>query len=134
MGNKKIYSCITKATKNENGNPKYSANWIVARRGVFSVFEDCIECGNWKILFSEIKIAKLYKTKQMFIPVNVLELQTEKETFQFGFNPWANPFKHLKINYEIENVKLKMSKFSLILRVVLFFSLILMFILKYFQK
>ena len=134
MGNKKIYSCITKVAKNENGNPRYSANWIVAKRGVFSVFEDCIECGNWKILFSEIKIAKLYKTKQMFIPVNVLELQTEKETFQFGFNPWANPFKYLKINYEIENVKLKMSKFSLIIRIVLFFSLILMFILKYFQK
>ena len=70
----------------------------------------------------------------MFVPVNVLELQTEKETFQFGFNPWANPFKYLKINYEIENVKLKMSKFSLIIRIVLFFSLILMFILKYFQK
>lgn len=79
----------------------------------------------------EIKNATIYKTKQMFIPVNILELETEKETFQFGFNPWANPFKFLKLDYKIKNVKLGMSKFSLILRIVAIITLIILILMKY---
>jgi hypothetical protein len=134
MSDKKLYSCITKATKSENGNPRHSINWLLSKRGVFSVYEDYVKCGDWQILFSQIKSAKLYKTKQMFIPVNVLELTTETETYQFGFNPWANPFKHLKIEYEVESVKMGMSAFSLILRIALLISLLLIFITEHIQK
>ncbi|MBQ9239356.1 MAG: hypothetical protein IJ191_08630 [Treponema sp.] len=134
MGNKKLYSCITKATKNERGNPRYSANWMIARRGILSVFENYIKCGNWTITIAAVKRAKIYKTKYLFIPVNVLELETENEIFQFGFNPWANPFKFLKLDYEIETAKLKMSKFSLILRIIMLSVLVALFVIKHVQK
>jgi len=55
----------------------------------------------------------------MFIPVNVLQLVTEKGNFQFGFNPWANPFKHLSIEYEQSKIKLGYSKYIIVVRVLL---------------
>lgn len=131
MHGKSLYRCMTKATKNEKGHPRYSSNWIVARRALFTVFEDCVKCGDWIIAVSDIQEAIIYKTRQMFIPVNILELTTTNETFQFGFNPWANPFRFLKINYKVEYVKLKMSLFSLILRIVLIAGVVATFMIKY---
>ena len=113
------YKCFCKATNREDKEPRYSHNWVAAKRAFFKVFDDRIECGSWNIPFSEIKSAHLYKAKQMFIPVNVLQLVTEKGNFQFGFNPWANPFKHLSIEYEQSEIKLGYSTFSIVVRVLL---------------
>ena len=113
------YKCFCKATNREDKEPRYSHNWVAAKRAMFKVFDDRIECGAWNIPFSEIKSAHLYKTKQMFIPVNVLQLVTEKGNYQFGFNPWATPFKHLGVEYGQSEIKLGYSKFSIALRILL---------------
>ena len=113
------YKCFCKATSREDKEPRYSHNWVAAKRAYFKIFDDRIECGSWNIPFSEIKSAHLYKAKQMFIPVNVLQILTGKGNFQFGFNPWANPFKHLSIEYEQSKIKLGYSKYSIVVRVLL---------------
>lgn len=113
------YQCLCKATNQEDKEPRYSHNWTTAKRAMFKVFEDRIECGSWNIAFSEVKSAHLYKAKQMFIPVNILQLITEKGSYQFGFNPWSNPFKHLDIEYGQSDIKLGYSKYSIIIRAIL---------------
>lgn len=115
------YKCFCKATNREDKEPRYSHNWVAAKRAMFKVFDDRIECGSWKIPFSEVKSAHLYKAKQMFIPVNVLQLVTEKGNYQFGFNPWANPFKHLGIEYGQSEIKLGYSTYSIVVRIILVF-------------
>lgn len=113
------YKCFCKATNREDKEPRYSHNWVDAKRAMFKVFDDRIECGNWIIPFADVESAHLYKAKQMFIPVNILQLVTKSGNYQFGFNPWANPFKHLSISYEESNIKLGYSTYSIVVRVFL---------------
>lgn len=113
------YKCLCKAINREDKEPRYSHNWVSAKRAMFKVYEDRIECGSWTILFSEVKSAHLYKAKQMFIPVNVLQILTEKGNYQFGFNPWTNPFKHLDIECGESEIKLGYSTYSIVVRIVL---------------
>lgn len=128
MENSKVlYSCMTKATQNEEGSPRYSLNWAVSQRGSFIIYSDRVQCGDWIIPFSTIIEATIYHTSQIFIPVNVLELKTTNGVYQFGFNPWAKPFDYLKLNYKEENVKLKMSAGSLVARLLILLGLYLMF-------
>jgi hypothetical protein len=113
------YKCFCKATNREDQEPRYSHNWVAAKRAMFKVFDDRVECGSWNIPLSDVKSAHLYKTTQMFIPVNVLQFVTEKGSYQFGFNPWASPFKHLGIKYEQSEIKLGYSTYSVVVRVLL---------------
>ena len=113
------YRCFCKATNREDKEPRYSQNWVVAKRAFFKVFDDHIECGSWNIPFSEVESAHCYKAKQMFIPGKILQLVTKKGKYQFGFNPWANPFKHLSIEYEQSEIKLGYSTYSIVIRVFL---------------
>ncbi|GAA0356827.1 hypothetical protein GCM10009092_21330 [Bowmanella denitrificans] len=85
---------------------------------MFKVFDDRVECGDWLIPYAEIQTAYLYKTRQMLIPVNVLQLVTETGNYQFGFNPWATPFKHLNLAYQVRQLKLGYSPFSKVIRIV----------------
>ena len=91
---------------------RFSHNWTIAKRAFFKVYEDRIECGSWNIPFSEVESAHFYKAKQMFIPVKVLQLVTVKGKYQFAFNPWANPFKHLGVEYKQSEIKLVYSTYS----------------------
>jgi hypothetical protein len=86
---------------------------------MFKVFDDRIECGNWVISYSEIKSAHLYKAKQMLVPVNILQLVTTTGNYQFGFNPWANPFKHIGVEFDTSKIKLGYSTYSIVVRLVL---------------
>lgn len=113
------YKCFCKATNREDKEPRLSHNWVAAKRGMFKVFEDRVECGDWSIPYSDIESAHLYKAKQMFMPVNVLKLVTRSGNYQFGFNPWANPFKHLGVEFETSKIKLKHSVYSIVVRLVL---------------
>ena len=113
------YKCWCKATKREDGEPRYSHNWLAAKRAWFKIFEDHIECGSWNIKIEDIKSARLYHARQMFIPVKILQFITATGSYQFGFNPWANPLNHLDIEYSEEKIRLGYSLFSIILRVVL---------------
>ena len=113
------YKCFCKATNRQDKEPRYSHNWVAAKRTMFKVFDDRIECGSWNIPYSEVVTAHVYKTKQMFVPVNVLQLVTQTENYQFGFNPWANPFKHLGIEFETSDIKLGYSTYSMVVRLLL---------------
>jgi hypothetical protein len=116
---------MTKGTKREDSEPRYSQNWVFARRGSFSIYDEKIICGDWIILFKDIKKLIIYRTKQFFMNVTVLHFITEKENYQFGFNPWAYPEKYLmKLKPEEEAVKLKYSLFSIILRIIIFVGLL----------
>ena len=113
------YRCFCKATNREGEEVRFSHNWTIAKRAFFKVYEDRIECGSWNIPFSEVESAHFYKAKQMFIPVKVLQLVTEKGKYQFAFNPWADLFKYLGIEYEQSDIKLDYSTYSIVIRVFL---------------
>ena len=118
MPNLQTYKAWCKATNREDSEPRYSQNWVAAKRAWFRVYPNRIECGDWSIPFEEVKKTIVYRTHQMWIPVTVLHLITENGSFQFGFNPWANPIKHLSLDFEEQKVRLKYSLFSIVLRVV----------------
>ena len=110
---------MCKATNKEEKEPRYSQNWALAKRAFFKIYNDRIECGSWIIKNEDIERAHVYKTSQMFLPVNVLHLVTNSGTYQFGFNPWANPIKHLEVKYSESKVKLGYSAFSIATRLLL---------------
>lgn len=114
-----IYKCFCKATNSEKGEPRYSHNWVLARRDWLKIFPDRFECGDWEIPFEDVSEALVYKTRQGLIPVKILVLATPGGNFQFGVNPWSNPFKHIGIPTKEESIKLKYSAFSIIIRLVL---------------
>ena len=119
MANELKYRCWCKATNREDSEPRYSHNWVSSERAWFKVFGDRIECGSWVIPFSEVKEAVIYNAKQMFVPVQVLQVVTEQGNFQFGFNPWTSPTEHLVLDMRQENIRLKYSPFSIVVRVVI---------------
>lgn len=113
------YSCLCKAIKGADGTPEYSPKWIGSKRASFKVYENKIVCGSWVLPYDEIVSATLFKTKQWFIPVKVLKLVTETESYQFGFNPWSHPTAHMNIPISEKRIRLGYSKVSIALRVVL---------------
>ncbi|MFD1156952.1 hypothetical protein [Roseovarius aestuarii] len=113
------YRCVCKAIKGVDGGPKYSAKWVGAKRASFKVYEDQIACDSWVLPFDEITSATLFKTKQWFIPVEVLKLATKTDSYQFGFNPWAHPTDHMNVPISEQRVRLSYSAFSIAIRVVL---------------
>ena len=113
------YKCFCKATNREDREPRYSHNWVTAKRAWFKLFDDRVECGSWRIPFSEVKSAHVYKTTQMWIPVTVLQLITEEASYQFGFSPWARPIEHLPLEYEQSDVILEYSTYSIVIRILL---------------
>ena len=118
------YKSWTKGTVSEAGTPRYSANWVTARRAWFKTFSDRVECGDWVIPASSVQDAILFETKQWFIPVFVLAVTTSEHTWQFGFNPWSRVASHLPFSFRRERVRLQYSLFSIIIRGILLAYLI----------
>ena len=112
-----ILTCMTKATTAEEGSPRYSANWVVARRALFRMFRDRIECGDWIIRASEVTDAILYETRVWFvIPARVLRVSTSSRVYQFGFNPWVRFPSEVPFSLRVERVRMRYSRFSLVVR------------------
>jgi len=116
MSNELIYKCWCKATNREDSEPRYSQNWIAAKRAWFKIFTDRVECGDWIIPKGSIDRAIAYKAKQGIIPVTILHLITKNGSYQFGFNSWVKPIGHLGIDVEEQSIKLKYSAFSIFIR------------------
>ena len=89
------YKCFCKATNREKGDPRYSHNWVAARRAFLKVYDDRIECGDWTIPYDEMERVHRFRIRSFLIPSSVLQVITKHATYQFGVNPWADPFKHL---------------------------------------
>jgi hypothetical protein len=114
------YRCWTKATRREAGEPRYSANWLAARRAWLEFHAERVTCGDWSIPFTEVNRATLYGVRQFFfIRVSVVELETAKGTFQFGVNPWVDPTPHLPLQLTVQQARLRYSPFSILARVAL---------------
>jgi len=73
--------------------------------------------------FAAVKKATAYRARQMWIPVTVLHLVTETGSYQFGFNPWAHPLRHLNLKIEEREVRLHYSLFSVALRITVLLGL-----------
>jgi len=113
-----------KGTNREDKEPRYSHNWVSAKRAWFKIYSDHFECGSWNIKFDKINKINIYKSKQLFIPVKILHIITDKQSYQFGFNPWASPEKDITLNIEEQNINLKYSIFSTVLRIILLIYII----------
>ena len=112
------YQCMTKGTNREKGEPRYSLNWIISKRGFLKFYDTYIKLGSWKFYYNKIENPIVYKSKTFFfIPVEILTFDYNDNHYQFGFNPWANPLTHLPFSPKIEIISLKMSVFSIIIRI-----------------
>lgn len=131
MKDEPIYKCFCKGTNREASSPRRSHNWATAKRAWFRIYEDRVECGEWVIPFNNVERAIVYRTSSLFMPVSILHLTTSGESYQFGFNPWASPIKHLNIEVEEQKVRLKHSLPSLIIRIV-FLAIIAKWVWDYF--
>ncbi len=84
------------------------------------VFDDRVECGDWKIATSSLEEAVLFETRQMFLRVFVLRLVTKSTTYQFGFNPWCRIDENLPFDVERRHAKLGSTPFRMAVRIALF--------------
>lgn len=113
------YRCFCKSIKNNTvEEPGYSHKWVGAKRAWLCVFDDRLECGNWIIPFADVVDVVRFSTRQMGIPVSILSVRTQDNEFQFGINPWNDPFPHLPMKYSEERVRLKYSTFSILVRAI----------------
>ncbi len=117
-----LHKCMTKATTAEGDQRRYGPNWVMSRRGSLKIFDDHLECGDWRIDYSEITNAVLCSFRSFFIriPGYVLTVETQNRTFHFGLNGWGQfwkgdlPFPALR-----EKGKLGFTWFSIAVRLIL---------------
>ena len=121
---KPIYRCMTKGVRGAAKAFEYDASWVTARRSFLSIFPDRLECGDWSIPYHTITQAVLFKTRQMFIPCYILKIKTGDSAYQFGLN--GNKFWATELPFPVvrEKGRLKYSKFSIAVRVILVATLI----------
>jgi hypothetical protein len=83
---KPLHCYLVKAMRAECDQFQYGREWLVARRGLLKVFEDHLQCGDWRIPYSEISEAVLQTTRTcFFLPVRLLKIQTPDEIYHFRF-------------------------------------------------
>jgi len=114
-----VHRCMTKGVKGAADAFEYGMSWVTARRAFLKVYEDRLECGDWGIPYRSINHAVLFETRQMFIPCYVLKIRTDAEAYQFGLNGgrfWAG---ELPFPVTREKGRLRYSKFSIAMRVIL---------------
>ena len=115
---KLLHRCLTKATTAEGEDIRRSFNWMVARRGILKVYDDRLTFGSWDIPYADFEQAVLFRTRQMFIPGYVLKVKAQGRIYQFGLNPGRFWVSELPFLVERKSVKLKLSWFSLAVRLV----------------
>lgn len=114
--NKPLYTCMTKATTAEGENLRCSLNWIVARRAMLKVMPDALVCGDWHIPYNKIDEAVLFSIWSIF-PGFLLRVRVAGTIYQFGFN-WNSYWKKkLPFTVTREKGELKLSAFSISIRV-----------------
>ena len=114
---------------NNDGDVKSGIGWIFARRRNLILTDKRLSCGNWDIPFEEIIEAKLLRVNSFNAKAYILKVSTDDgKHFQFGlqYNPkWENQSQH---SFKIEDSKIKMSVFSICLRIVILVWIIWYFI------
>jgi hypothetical protein len=119
---KLLHKCMTKAMTAEGDQRKYGPKWVTSRRASLKVYEDRLECGDWRIDYNEINDAVLYSFRSVFLrlPGYILTVQTDTRTYHFGLNGWGQFWKgNLPFQAKREKGKLGLSWFSIVFRVVI---------------
>lgn len=117
-----LHKCMTKATTAEGDQRKYGPNWIISRRAMLKVFDDRLECGDWRINYTDINAAVLFSCRSFFfrIPGHVLTVETTGRTYHFGLNGWGRFWKgELPFEVRHEHGKLGFTWFSIVVRLIL---------------
>ena len=114
-----LHKCITKATIAEGDQLKFGPNWIAARRAMLKVFDDHLECGDWRIDYEDIITATLYSVRaQFFLPAFVLRVETGSTTYHFGLNAGSFWKGDLPFPVQREKARMRYSPFSIAVRVI----------------
>jgi len=117
-----LHKCMTKATTAQGEQRRYGPNWVMSRRGALKVFDDHLECGDWRIDYSEITGAVLCSFRSFFlrIPSYILTVETENRTYHFGLNGWGPFWKgDLPFPVQREKGKLGFIWFSIAIRLII---------------
>lgn len=117
---KLLYNCMTKAVVGDGDQLRTGPKWILARRGTLKVFDDHLECGDWRIDYAQIREAILlsFRTHVLRIPGYVLAVRTDTATYHFGLNGWGYWKKELPFPVRRDNARLRLSPFSVIVRLI----------------
>lgn len=94
-------------------------DWVTSQRAVIMLTTKNLICGKWSIPLEEIQSSQLLKFRSLFGNGAVLKLQTVDGTnYQFGMqiNPEWTEQQIIPLNYE--QVKIKNSPFSIIVRII----------------
>jgi hypothetical protein len=127
-----IYSCMTKAIISEGDDIRRSLGWVTSRRGRLKVFSDRLECGDWRLPFSEIETSTLASFRSLlFIPGYILKIKTKGKIYQFGLNGGSFWKGSLPFPVTREQGSVKHSPLSVVIRVIVF-GYILMWVIKKF--
>lgn len=117
-----LYRCLTKATISAGDQRQYGPRWVTARRALLRVYDDRLECGNWKIPYAQVTDAVLYSFRSSFfrIPGYILTVTTSEKTYHFGLNGWGKFWKgEFPFPVRRERGQLKFTWFSIAVRVLL---------------
>ena len=135
--NEKIILCdASKAVKlKRDKNPEYGKEWVIAKRCALLISEKQIIAGNWNINISDIKEAEVIKFGTIYGKGMVLKINTNNnEYYQFGlqYNKVLEEQNIITIN--IKKQELKLSIFSLLIRLLALGFLLYYIITKFIFK
>ncbi len=119
---KLLHKCWTKAVVADGDQRKYGPNWVTSRRTVLRVYEDYLECGNWRIDYMDMSSATLFlfRTSILRIPGYVLTVETPDRTYHFGLNGWGKFWSgELPFETKRESGRLGFTWFSIVVRLIL---------------
>ncbi|WP_437200950.1 hypothetical protein [Planctomicrobium sp. SH664] len=117
-----LYQCMTKATRVRSGQLTYGLHWALSRRAFLKIFEDRLECGNWRIPYSDIRKAVLCSLRTIFfrVPGYILTIETDERIYHFGLNGWGQFWLgDLPFPVKRESGKPQLSWFSIVVRLIL---------------
>ncbi|HBD94751.1 MAG: hypothetical protein A2015_01550 [Spirochaetes bacterium GWF1_31_7] len=133
----KIILCdAAKGVKLKNDKvPEYGKEWVIAKRCALLISEKQIIAGNWNINISDIKEAEVIKFGTIYGKGMVLKINTNNnEYYQFGlqYNKVLEEQNIITIN--IKKQELKLSIFSLLIRLLALGFLLYYIITKFIFK
>lgn len=114
---------------------KSGIGWVFARRRNLILTDKRLTCGDWDIPSKEIREATLLRINSFFARAYILKVSTnDGKHFQFGlqYNPkWET---QSQFSFSTEDSKIKMSVFSVCLRILILIWIIWYFIQQFNKK
>ncbi|MGN6546491.1 MAG: hypothetical protein ACTHK7_15660 [Aureliella sp.] len=113
-----LHHCKTKAVIADGDQLAAGPNWVLSRRATLSLYDDHLQCADWRVGYGDIREAVLasFKTPILRIPGHVLSIQTDTNTFHFGLG--ASKYWETDVPFPVVRVKsrLRLSPISVLAR------------------